>query len=42
MLCYNVFEEAEWTVGVPTRPPCEPGENGITWLRVSSFDRPGQ
>jgi hypothetical protein len=34
MLCYNVFEEAEWTVGVPTRLPCDPDEHGITWIAL--------
>lgn len=38
MLCYNVFEEAEWTVGVPTRPPCQPDESGVTWIPVSSLE----
>ena len=37
MLCYNTFEEAEWTVGVPKRPPCAPDDDGITWLSMSGF-----
>jgi hypothetical protein len=34
MLCYNVFEEAAWTIGVPKRPPCVPDESGITWITL--------
>jgi hypothetical protein len=33
-LCYNVFEEAPWTIGLPKRIRCDPDADGITWIEL--------
>jgi hypothetical protein len=35
MLCYNTFEEAWWTVGLPRQIVCNPDDDGVTWLKLT-------